>query len=153
MGVSTLATAKTRPPSEPRHRPAAAVLPEDERRAAQDDADEHRRERDMERDPGRRVREREGGEEHHHDEDQPDVVGLPDRRQRLLDELALRAGAPAEGEQIPEAAAEIGAAGERVDGQPAEHGEGGQVGEGHGDGTVSRTWRTMVAVTTTESSR
>src|SRR3712207_7452205 len=37
------------------------------------------------------------------DEDQPDVVGLPHRGDRVLDELALAGAAPgAAGEQVPE---------------------------------------------------
>ena len=54
-------------------------------------------------------------EEHDDDEDQPDVVRLPDRADGVLDERALLRLARAGRQQIPDAAAEVGAAEQGVE--------------------------------------
>ena len=60
-----------------------------------------------------------GGPDDGEHEDQPDMVGLPDRRHRRMRVLAdrLRLPAPAGGE-LPEAGAEVGATEHGVEGQP-----------------------------------
>ncbi len=59
-------------------------------------------------DPGERGRET--GEGEHHGQDEPDVVGLPDRRDGIGDDLSLPVFPGAGREEIPHAATEIGAA-------------------------------------------
>ena len=55
------------------------------------------------------------GPEHDEDEDQPDVVRLPDRADRVVDELPRsRAALGPAGDEIPEPGAEVGAAEQRV---------------------------------------
>jgi hypothetical protein len=71
---------------------------EGEGRAAQDDADKHDRERDVQRGADGREGAGEADEEQHDDEDQPHMVGLPDRADRVVDELALVLGAGARGQ-------------------------------------------------------
>ena len=76
---------------------------------------EPQRQRDSGHHRGERVRE--GGPEDDQREDEPDVVGLPHRRDRLIDQIAWRSPAPvAAGQQIPQAAAEVGAAQDGVEG-------------------------------------
>ena len=60
---------------------------------------------------------RKGVEQDHHDQDQPDMIGLPDRPDRALDQFALRGGAWTTREQIPHAAAIIGASRQNVHGE------------------------------------
>jgi hypothetical protein len=95
----------------------ADLLPEGEAGAAQHDPEqsEPQRQRAGGHHCGERVRE--GGPEHHQREDQPDVVGLPDRGDRLVDQPPRRAPAPvAAGQQVPQAAAEVGPTQHRVQG-------------------------------------
>ena len=68
---------------------------------------------------GEGVRER--GPEDDQVEDQPDVVGLPDRGDRLVDQRARGPAPPvAAGQQVPQAAAEVGPAQHRVQGDPGQ---------------------------------
>ena len=73
------------------------------------------------------------GPEHHEDEDQPDVVGLPDRADRPVDQVA-RAPAvdAAAGDEAPEPGSEVRAAehGVRGDARPQHARDG--VGRAHG---------------------
>ena len=93
----------------------SVVLAEDECGAAQDDADEDRRHRDVQGRHDGGERGREGGEEDHDDQDEPDVVSLPDRPDGVLDgrPLARRPGSP--GQEVPHATAVIRAAREGID--------------------------------------
>ena len=75
---------------------------------------------------------REPGPEHHEHEDQPDVVGLPDRADRPVDQLARApAAVAAAGDQAPEPGAEVRAAehGVRGHADPEHRGDG--VGAAH----------------------
>ena len=109
---------------EGRARGAALVQPfdrlaEGEARAAQDDPQHRQHQRHVEGGEDRAEGLGEGGPEDDEDEDQPDVVGLPDGGQRALDRhprpFALLGVA---GEEVPEAAAEVGAAEDRVEARP-----------------------------------
>ena len=94
-------------------------LAEGEAGAAQDDPQRRQRDRHVEGREDRAEGRREGGPEDDEDEDQPDVVGLPDGGQRALDQRPRpRALLVPAGDQVPEAAAEVGAAEERVEGRP-----------------------------------
>ena len=100
--------------------------------AAEDDADaadeERNRERRGDRPEGHRVG-RPADDEH---EDQPDVVGLPDRAHRVMRVLAqLPVAFTAAAQQLPEAGAEIGAAQDRVGSQSDEHEDDGSFSEAH----------------------
>jgi hypothetical protein len=103
--------------------PTRVVLPERERRAAQHHAEQHERDRHVERGHHDGEGGREGGEEDDDHEDQPHVVGFPDGRDGVLDDLALPLRARAGREQVPQAAAVIGAAGQRVDDERGEDDE------------------------------
>ena len=75
-------------------------------------------ERDGERRGDRAEGDRVGRPADDEHEDQPDVVGLPDRAHRVVGVLAQRPVAlAAAAEQLPEAGAEVGAAEHRVGGQ------------------------------------
>ena len=63
-------------------------LAEREAGAAEHDAERGKGQRDEEGQGDRGVRLREAGPQHHEDEDQPDVVGLPHRCDRVVDDLA-----------------------------------------------------------------
>ena len=108
-------------------------LAEGEAGAAQDDPEGGQGERHVERRHHRAEGLREGGPEDDEDEDQPDVVGLPDGGQRALDQrprpLALLGVA---GDQVPETGAEVGAAEDRVEGGADPEDRGADVGLGHG---------------------
>src|SRR6185437_6835724 len=66
-----------------------------------DDPERDSGERDVERGGDRGECRREAGPEHDQDEDQPDVVGLPHRPDRVLDQLALpRTASRTAGDQI-----------------------------------------------------
>ena len=56
----------------------------------------------MEGDGERGERRWKGGEDDDHHQDQPDVVGLPDGTDGVLDERALLFAARARGQQIPD---------------------------------------------------
>ena len=95
---------------------AEVVRAEGERRAAEHDADEEQRDRDVERDRDRRKRCGKRGKKENDAEDQPDVVRLPDRAEGLLDERrAARRLHGQRREEIPDAAAEVGAGDEHVE--------------------------------------
>ena len=69
-------------------------------------------------------------------EDQPDVVGLPHRADRVVDHLAgALAGGRTPGDEIPEAGAEVGAAEDGVGGDAGEQQGGDRLG--HQTGTSS----------------
>ena len=72
-------------PAALRHVVMAVVAAERERRSAQHDADQHEGERDVERDGQLGERAGETGEEQHDGEDQPDMVRLPHRADRVGD--------------------------------------------------------------------
>ena len=66
---------------------------------------------------------REGGPQHHEAEDEPDVVGLPDRADGVRgDGPRPRAASRATGDEVPEPGAEV---------RPAEDGVGGHADEQH----------------------
>ena len=89
-------------------------LAEREARAAQHDAEGGDRERHEQRERDRRVGLGEARPQHDEAEDQPDVVGLPHRADRVVDHLAgPLAALGAAGDQVPEAGAEVGAAEDR----------------------------------------
>ena len=71
------------------------LLAEGEARAAQHDAERGERERDEQRERDRRERLREPGPQHDQAEDEPDVVRLPHRPDRVADDLPGRAAPPA----------------------------------------------------------
>ena len=90
-------------------------LVEREPGAPQHDAERGEAERDEQRGEDRLERGRERRPEHHEDEDQPDVVGLPDRADRPVDQLARApAAVAAAGDQAPEPGPEVRAAEHRV---------------------------------------
>ena len=99
------------------------ALAERERRAAGDHAERGQRERDVERRCHRGERRREAGPQHHEHEDQPDVVGLPDRADRVLDQRraggAPRRVPPASRSQMP--APKSAPREQRVRDEPDEH--------------------------------
>ena len=75
---------------------------------------------------------REAGPHHDQHEDQPDVVGLPDRADRVLDQRPLLRAAPGPaGHQVPEPGAEVGPAEQRVGGHADPQDGRGRVGQGH----------------------
>ena len=77
---------------------------------------------------------RERGPEDDQVEDQPDVVGLPDGGDRLVDQGARRpAAGGGAGQQVPQAAAEVGPAQDGVQGNPGQ--QDGPNGGGHYDST------------------
>src|SRR5205085_5282843 len=95
----------------------------------EDDAEGDRGERHRERRHDRRERGGERGPHHDQGEDEPDVVGLPHRADRVLDAGALagsRLGAARH--EVQEPGTEVGAAEEHVGGDPGpeedEHGLG-----------------------------
>jgi hypothetical protein len=102
-------------------------LAEGETGAAHDDAQRRQPERDVERRRDRGERRRERRPEHHQAEDQPHVVGLPHRRERLVDEVP---GAPAAlgaaCGQVPEAGPVVRAAEHRVRDHADEQDHGGE---------------------------
>ncbi len=107
-------------------------LAEGERRAPEDDPDRGQCEWYVERRHDWRERRRERGPQHDQHEDQPDVVRLPHRRDRLLDQRARRPSPlVAPGDEVPEAGAEVGAREQRVQRDPHEHHRGAHVGETH----------------------
>ena len=107
-------------------------LAEGEARPAQDDPDRRERERDVEGGHHRGERLGEAGPEEDEDEDQPDVVRLPDRRDRALDPVADRLGVGrAAGEELPEPRTEVGAAEDGVEGRPEQQDRGDGLGLAH----------------------
>ena len=82
---------------------------------------------------------RERGPEHDEHEDQPDVVGLPHRPDRAVDQRA-RAGpaSPPPGDEVPEAGAEVGAAEHAYIVAPTHSTDGDGVGGAHRGPTVGR---------------
>ncbi len=107
------------------------VFAEDERRAAQHDAQQHRRQRNVQRGHHGRERCRPGGEQEHDDEDEPDVVRFPNRADGFGDEVAAAAGARAGGEHVPDARAKIRAAHQRVEDERDEGDKGDEVFKSH----------------------
>ena len=63
------------------------------------------------------------GEDEHDHKDQPDVIRLPDGANGMGNHLTLLGGARTSGQQVPDAAAEVGAAQQRVE-QDAEEQDG-----------------------------
>src|SRR5207247_11320581 len=110
---------------------APPVAPERERRAPQHDPDEHEGERDVEPRAEQRERRWEAGEEQHDGEDEPDVVRLPYRADRVGDELALALLAGPACEQGPHAAPEVRAPEQRVGVERHENDSGENVRERH----------------------
>ena len=90
-------------------------LAEREAGSSQHDAEGGEGQRDEQRQGDRGVGLREAGPQHDEHEDQPDVVGLPHRGDRVVDDLAgsFAALGPA-GDEVPEAGTEVGAAEDRV---------------------------------------
>ena len=98
-------------------------LAEREARAAQHDPERGERERHEQGEGDRLVGLGEAGPQHDEAEDQPHVVGLPDRGDGVVDVLAgAFAALGAAGDEVPEPGAEVGA---------AEHGVGGDGDEQH----------------------
>ena len=92
-------------------------LAEREARAAEHDAERGECQRDEQREHDRREGFGERGPQHHEAEDQPDVVGLPHRPDRVVDQRARPLAARrAAGGEVPEPRAEVGAAEQRVGG-------------------------------------
>ena len=108
-----------RRPEVPLARRARHLLAEGEARPAEDDSERSDRQRDEQRERDRRERLGEGGPQHDETEDQPDVVRLPHRADGVADHRArhLPALGAARGE-VPEPGAEVGAAEQRVRGDP-----------------------------------
>jgi hypothetical protein len=122
---------------------------EGEGRAAQDHADEHHGQRDVQGGGDRGEGQREADEEEHDDEDQPHMVGLPDRPDRVVDEVALVVGAGPRGEHQPGAAAEVGARAERVDHQRGQHDAGDRQLGAHVGSSAVNTLRVSSTTTVT----
>ena len=101
-GVRSEASPKNRTAQRPAAGAPRGVL-EREPGAAQHDPERREAERDEQRREDRLERRREPGPEHDEHEDQPDVVGLPDRSDRPVDQLARPPAAVAPTrEQAPE---------------------------------------------------
>ena len=131
-GVITEESAKVAP--EQRASPIVAASPRSAKaRAAQDDPHAGEEERDVERLHDRRERRREAGPHDDEDEDQPDVVRLPDRAHRALDHPAdPRAPLGAARGEVPEAGAEVGAAEDGVRGEADDQDGCAELGEHQG---------------------
>jgi hypothetical protein len=82
---------------------------EGERRSAENDANQHQRERDVKHGAEPGVHRRKAGEGEHDGQNQPDVVRLPNRTDRVGDDLPLAMASRSRREEIPDAAAEVGA--------------------------------------------
>src|SRR2546425_8396318 len=107
------------------------IAPERERGPAQHDADQHERERDVQQRAEPRERRREAGEEQHDREDEPHMIGLPHRADRLGDELALTLPTRAWRDEVPHTTAEIGAAEHRIGVERDEYDSGQNVRQRH----------------------
>src|SRR4051812_28987496 len=125
------------------HRPplpqADQRLAEGEAGTAQDDPQRRQRDRHVQGGEDRAEGRGEGGPEDDEDEDQPDVVRLPDGGERALDRVPrplAALGSPRD--EVPEAAAEVGAAEERVEGRPYPEDRRRRVGLAHAG--VSSCW-------------
>ena len=92
----------------------AVVGAKGERRPAQDDADQHQRDRHVQRRGQVGVRARKTGEQEHHHENEPHMVGFPDGADGFGDECTLFVALSSACQQIPDATAKIGAAEEHV---------------------------------------
>ena len=100
-------------------------LAEGEARSPQHDAEGRDRERDEQGERDRRVGLGEAGPQDDEAEDQPDVVGLPHRCDRVVDHLAgSLAALGASGDEVPEAGPEVGAAEDGVGGDADEQHDG-----------------------------
>ena len=77
-----------------------------ERHAAQDEREEHQKQREVERREHRRVDVRERSEERAARRDHPDLVAVPDRRDRAQDHRAVAVSAREEGQQSADAVVE-----------------------------------------------
>src|SRR5712692_6409828 len=122
---SVRGTAPDAPPVE-RHRAVLAVMrPERESRAAQHDANEHEGQRDVQRGAQFGERRRETREEQYDNENQPDMVRLPDWPDCLCDEGSLRGAPRSEGKEIPDTPAEVGSAQKDI-GVERDHDQSGQ---------------------------
>ena len=74
----------------------------------------------------------EGGPQRDQHEDQPDVIGLPDRSDRLLDQRPRRLTVLVTArDEVPEPGAEVGAREQRVEDDPDEHHRRAHVGQLH----------------------
>ena len=85
-----------------------------ERRAAQYDADQHERERDVQHHAQIGEDGGEAGEEEDHHQDEPHVIGFPDRAHGMRDRGTLALPTRATCQQIPDTAAEVRASEEGV---------------------------------------
>ncbi len=106
---------------------------------AHDDPDAGDEERDGERRGDRAECGRVGGPDDGEDEDQPDVVGLPDRRHRVMGVVADLVGSLAlAGDELPEAGTEVGAPEHGVEREPNEREDERQVVKMHQAGVRER---------------
>ena len=93
------------------------LLAEGEPGPAQHDPADRQPDRQRERDHHRGECVRERGPEDDQVEDEPDVVGFPDRGDRLVDQVRAAPGrGGGAGQQVPQAAAEVGPAQDGVQG-------------------------------------
>jgi hypothetical protein len=90
--------------------PASVVGAEGERRPPQHDAHQHQRQRNVKDGSQTGVDRREAGECEDDRQNEPDVIRLPDGADGMGDDFALALTAGTGGQQIPDAAPEIGAA-------------------------------------------
>src|SRR5256884_8084180 len=111
---------------------------------AHDDPDAGDEERDRERRRDRAEGGRVGGPDDGEDEDQPDVVGLPDGRHRMMGLVANLVGLLASArDELPEAGAEGGAAEHGVEREPHEREPEWYLVEMHQTGVLERRSRTQ----------
>ena len=82
--------------------------------SSEDDTDQRCRKGDVKGGAYRRKRAGKDREHQNDDEDQPDVIGLPDRRDGVFDGFALRLLSGPGCQKVPDAAAEVRAAGQHV---------------------------------------
>ena len=109
---------------------SSAEMTEGEGRPAEVDADQGDHQGDQQDDKEGGKPFRKGGEEGYHHEDEPDVVRLPDRPDGVEKLLPLFPGPGAGGKGGPDAAAEVGAAENRIHDQAEKTDRGRQVLKG-----------------------
>jgi hypothetical protein len=86
----------------------AVVGAEGERRAPEYDPHQHQRKRNVQHGAQPGVDRGKTGESEDYRQNQPDVVRLPDRTERVGDDFALALAPPAGREQVPDTATEVG---------------------------------------------
>ena len=103
---------------------------EHERRTAQHDAKQDQTEWAKQADADRSKRAWEGRKEHDNDEDDPDMIGFPDRTHRAVDRHALLSATRPKREKLPDATTKVGARKDGICAQTRDQREGCKTDEG-----------------------